>query len=485
MKKNKTGLFIALMIVVFFAQSCRKTKYEQIKRPYSDIQHFALAGYGDLDSINAVISGDSIVVYWNADVASPTKIKPTITVSNGATISPASGQEVNFSATTVYTVTAEDGTKREYKLKPVFNVAIPVLFNMPVAYRWGQTTPLTILGEYFFSTGDASSIKVYAQRVRDGFEFDIPIDVTQTTATQINARLPLMTAELDTGMHRIYVKVGDFASNSMEVYLSRPSIYNDQLMISSATIAEPAQPLKPGDSLTIVWNVKGLSPEAFERFYPQRNIVNLWLYMQNPAGNGELVELASTDYVVSGNRIKVHLGNSFGMTGYFVRSIVIRRDGGGGESGSEYTYEVVGAEKIRIHNADGVIPDDDFETNGSATLQFVQAGQEIRAGQELRVNYSFSSEAVRSNYTGNIQSVELIFRNTRTGMIGGRYTSLVARETDHDGYITFSIPTNRQSTLANNALYGIRVVYTSNSSPVKYLYSTITFPDLNTPFIRN
>lgn len=485
MKKNKTGLLIALMMGVFFTLSCQKTKYEQIKRPYSDIQHFSLAGYGDLDSINAVISGDSIVVYWNAGVASPTKIKPTIAVSNGATISPASGQEVDFSEATVYTVTAEDGTKREYKLKPVFNVAIPVLFSMPVRYRWAQMTPLTILGEYFFSTGDASTIKVYAQRVRDGFEFDIPIDVAQTTATQINARLPLMTAELDTGLHRIYVKVGNFASNSMEVYLARPSIYNDQLMVTSAAIAEPAPPLKLGDSLTIVWNINGLSPDVFERFYPQSNIVNLWLYMQNPAGNGELVELSSTDYVVSGNKIKVHLGGSLGIVGYFVRNIIIRRDQTAGESGTEYTYEVVGSEKIRIHNEQGVIPGDDFETNGSATLQFVQAGQEIRAGQELRVNYSFSNETIRSNYTGNIKEVELIFRNTRTGAVGGRYTSVIMNETDHNGHITFAIPSNRQSTLANSALYGIRIVYTSNSSPVKYLYSTITFPELNTLFTRD
>lgn len=101
---------------VLLIQSCTKTEYEQLKRPYNDIHSFSIAGYSELDSIRASIVDNNIIIYWNEDIEHPNKIRPTITLPKGASISPESGVEVDFSENVTYTVTAEDGTVREYTL---------------------------------------------------------------------------------------------------------------------------------------------------------------------------------------------------------------------------------------------------------------------------------------------------------------------------------------------------------------------------------
>jgi hypothetical protein len=489
MQKNNLYTYLssctAIVIALFMIQSCKKVEQETIKRPYDGIQRFAVPGYGSLDSINAVISGNDIVVYWNADAAVPEKIRPLIIVSTGATILPASGVEVNFSDTTTYTVTAEDGSIRKYKLKPVSNVAIPVLFSMPASYRWAQYAPLIIKGEYFFASGDASQIKVYAQRIKDGFEFDLEVDPAQTTSTQIIARLPMMTTDLDTGAHRIYVKVGGFASNSMEVNLARPSFYWDPLNITSVEIAPPGKPLKVGDSLTLVTNIKGITPEVFEKFYPKSTISDLTLIVKNNTGGYEAVTASSSDFAVSGNLIKIRVGDMFrDYIGYTVIYANITRRGVEGESGFGIEFPMVGAENIQIHNAEGSIPGNDNETEGTVGLELAQAGQNIAFGQELRLNYSFSSNAIRAKYAGR-SSVEVYFRNTRTNSTGGRYITFTMNITDHGDYATFSVPTYFQSTLRDYAIYGIQAVFNSEDEPARYLNGSVSMPDLKTLLVTN
>lgn len=298
---------------VTFFTACEKTEYEQIKRPYNNIERFSLTGYGNLDSINAVINADTILIYWNAETTPPATITPVISISAGAVITPASGTAVSFRDTTTYTVTAEDGTTRKYKMKPVFNVAIPRLTNLvaPNRWVWEANYPLLIDGQYFFSAGNASDIKVHAQRLRDGFEFNLTVNENLTTATQLNLSLPPLTTELDSGLHRIWVQVGEFPSNYLDVWIKQPLLEN---VITATRLKEAGGPVYLGDTLTLVYTHKLSSNELFNKYFKKENILinNIGCYKTYNiyVNNAPIVSFQNGElkFVLAADKFTTHLG---------------------------------------------------------------------------------------------------------------------------------------------------------------------------------
>lgn len=86
---------------------------------YEDI----LTGDAIIDSITHRVT---IYVEANDNVSS---LKPTITVSEGASISPASGATVNLSRPVTYTVTAENGTSQKWTLSAIKDSKSPKLLG--------------------------------------------------------------------------------------------------------------------------------------------------------------------------------------------------------------------------------------------------------------------------------------------------------------------------------------------------------------------
>ncbi|HRE51650.1 MAG TPA: hypothetical protein PK339_09520 [Flavitalea sp.] len=310
-----------LMIVTTLC--CTKTKYEKLKRPYDAIEHFSIAGYGDLDSIDAVISGNEIKLYWSAEAERPATIKPSIAVSPGASISPASGEAVAFSETTAYTVTAEDGTKKEYKLKPIVNEAIPILaaFDNPIAWQWATSDQLKINGEYFLNGGGVGNVKAFARRLRDGYEFDLPIDQEKTIQTQLIVDLPKFTADLDTGLHRIYLKVGDFPSNSLEVYIGQPVLSN---VATSLTLKEAGQTIYLDDTLTLTFNLgPKIDLDQFKKYFSKDNIgvensvqFNFGYNTEPEGTHYSAVHYDSSGVILEDNQLKIPFGLGNGRPEY-------------------------------------------------------------------------------------------------------------------------------------------------------------------------
>ncbi|WEK35565.1 MAG: hypothetical protein P0Y53_24030 [Candidatus Pseudobacter hemicellulosilyticus] len=75
----------------------------------------------------------------------PDSIAPVITVSEGATIVPASGAKVKFTDGVSYTVKAEDGTTRQYQLKVMVGGAKPVITDeTPVTKRVGSNVSVSL-----------------------------------------------------------------------------------------------------------------------------------------------------------------------------------------------------------------------------------------------------------------------------------------------------------------------------------------------------
>lgn len=288
MKRFPAIIFAIGLNTLFIAAGCKKTSYEQQKMPYNNIESFVVKGYAG-DSINASIKNDEIIIYWAAEAPLPATIKPTFVVSPGATVSPVSGTEVAFNSTTVFTVTAEDGTAKTYKLKPVINKAIPRISAIsPANLHWLSGTLLTVSGEYFL-TGSASDVKVYAERMRDGFEFDLTVDQSKLTMTNIAANLPAYSDIMDTGLHKIRVKIGDRVSDEKQVNVRFPDIQSPGMV--NLTYIEAGRTLVAGDSMTLkIWdNYNGAVTKWYMKKFTKVVMEN-WVF--------EVNELTQTDSTI-------------------------------------------------------------------------------------------------------------------------------------------------------------------------------------------
>jgi len=124
------------------------------------------------DAVGAITSNAvSVIMPSGTDLAS---LSPAITVSSGATVSPASGAAVNFANPVTYTVTAENGTAKSYivTVRAVTLDSISIVSNpYRTAYLKGtalDTTGLVVTGYYT----DNSVRDVTAQAVISNYDKD-------------------------------------------------------------------------------------------------------------------------------------------------------------------------------------------------------------------------------------------------------------------------------------------------------------------------
>lgn len=117
----KRVFLFTLMSVILIC--CKK---EYANYPYADLLQFTIkdANGGDL---KAVIKGEDIILYWPPMQQLPDSISPSITVSDRATILPASGKKVAFKDGVSYSITAQDGTVKKYKVKLAINQIKPTI----------------------------------------------------------------------------------------------------------------------------------------------------------------------------------------------------------------------------------------------------------------------------------------------------------------------------------------------------------------------
>lgn len=114
---NKT-MAVLLLSAVCVTIACKKEK-EYAAYPYKSITGFTFTE--KTEQISAAITEDSIIIYWPSWENIPANIKPQISVSEHASISPASGETVDLKTGVAYTVRAEDGTTKKYYIKLVLN----------------------------------------------------------------------------------------------------------------------------------------------------------------------------------------------------------------------------------------------------------------------------------------------------------------------------------------------------------------------------
>ena len=119
MKRKRLGIIVLILTVVsalIFITACPTDPSETATEILSFV--FAAADNDGIDAdVTATIDGTDISVSVPNDT-DITGLAPTITISDGASVSPASGKAQDFSAPVTYTVTAADGeTTASYEVK--------------------------------------------------------------------------------------------------------------------------------------------------------------------------------------------------------------------------------------------------------------------------------------------------------------------------------------------------------------------------------
>jgi len=179
MFRMKQLQILTLAVLLF---SCKK-EYEDA--PYNSIERFSVTDVTTGTSYRAVIKDDTLLVYWAQFANMPDSISPEIIVAEHATVTPASGTKVAFAETTTYKVTAQNGTTRNYVLKPLSNQPPPTYEIFTPDVYPGDL--LVIGGEYFIP--DTTHTKLYL--INSSAQIQIPgANISLLTNAEIDATVP-------------------------------------------------------------------------------------------------------------------------------------------------------------------------------------------------------------------------------------------------------------------------------------------------------
>jgi hypothetical protein len=151
-----TGVAALLLSLCFF--SCKK-ETKEIPYPFTQIKSFTVPVAGS-DSLSVAVDNSALTLYWPGTSAIPDSIAPVITVSDKATILPASGTKVALKDGLTYTVKAQDGTTVTYTLKLVNNQAQPQI-NDESPLEIDRYTELNVNGRLNYIIPDFNRTKGY------------------------------------------------------------------------------------------------------------------------------------------------------------------------------------------------------------------------------------------------------------------------------------------------------------------------------------
>ena len=295
----KQFVLTVFTLSVVYISSCTKTEYEQTKLPYNEITKFAIKSFTEGDSIQAVISGDELLIYWDKAVAIPESITPTIAVSKGASVSPASGQPVTVTESLSFTVTAEDATIKTYKVRFILQTPNPIILaaNNATWLQWfSGSAQVVINGQYFLAGGDPSAVRVFARRTSDGFEFDLT--TTNIKSTMISAKLPDYTTAMDTGRHDIKLNIGTKTIDVAQGYIRPYPLFNTHFKQQAPTTTT----IQAGDEIRFLLDDGELAGRAIK--YYAGKCSKITFYHVN---KGEYKLITVSEFKQEGNTISFKL----------------------------------------------------------------------------------------------------------------------------------------------------------------------------------
>lgn len=194
---------------------------EDAKLPYSQITSFTIKD-ADGNTLSAAITDQDIIVYWPFGQALPADITPQITVSDQATIKPASGEKISFNGSATYVVTAQNGATASYKIKIISNQPTPVLTGLQTGSQF--IVPGTVMNiNHLYLIPDKS--RTHFSLISKTGE-KLPCPVVDITRDRADFTLP---QTLDTGRYNLQVESGTYSAIVKTVFLYRfgyPELYD-------------------------------------------------------------------------------------------------------------------------------------------------------------------------------------------------------------------------------------------------------------------
>ncbi|QEC44184.1 hypothetical protein [Pseudobacter ginsenosidimutans] len=173
---NRTTVAL-LLTTATLSFSCKKEK-EYTPYPYHAITAFNVTA--EEGPVSAAVTEDSVVLYWPSWDNVPASIKPEITISENASISPASGESVELKDGIAWTVKAQDGTTKKYYLKLVINQPDIWINETTFGQPQGVEKPLEILSHSMrYIIPDPAKTKVWLIDPA-GKEYAMPVSFSET-----------------------------------------------------------------------------------------------------------------------------------------------------------------------------------------------------------------------------------------------------------------------------------------------------------------
>jgi hypothetical protein len=233
-------LTMALLLVT----AC-DTEYENAPYSYKELLTFSFTADGT--PVDAAIAEGLILVYWPHTLAIPATITPQLSVSEKATITPASGASIQLQDDVTYTVKAEDGSTATYTVKVIINQPpLSLDTENPTVAAFGQ--PADIRGTNILLDANRTSLSLIATNGKETqMDIDTIVDAFATGfGSNIVIRLPEEGATaLDTGWYKIKVTSGVRTATT-----TTPAFYI-RYPYPSFNVIENAITVHPGETFTL------------------------------------------------------------------------------------------------------------------------------------------------------------------------------------------------------------------------------------------
>jgi hypothetical protein len=284
--QNKKVMKKLIFLCVFLITSmmflnCKKESSEK------DILSFTVAGQVGESSINAGEATISVVVGLEVDL---NNITPVITISSKASISPASGETVNFSSgQVIYNVTAEDGSKKQWSVSVTHelrNGANIISFGFDTL-QVGDAIIDTINNSVIVTMEEGTDLSSLTPQITISDGATMVPTSGQTTDFTVDSVLYVVTAENGT-QKEWYVKVTLEASSQRAILsISVPNQVGDDMIIGNSTLLEvPATTDLTAVAPTIIVSPGATITPASE--VPQDFTVNGYVSYKVTAENGQI-----------------------------------------------------------------------------------------------------------------------------------------------------------------------------------------------------
>ena len=202
----KNLLLISLLFVALISLWNCSSEIPELKKPRSpqkDILSFKFVDF------NPVVEGDIDTSLRTVRLRVPvatkvTALKPTITVSNTATVSPNSLIAQNFTTPLTYFVTAADCTKRAYQVSVIVALATDPEITGIETISIKTTESFFIYGKNFINRGLQARFILTSKTTGKPYVLN-NLNIPAMTATQAKVQVPF---EVPVGLYSITVDVG-------------------------------------------------------------------------------------------------------------------------------------------------------------------------------------------------------------------------------------------------------------------------------------